>query len=59
MPRKKEPTREDMLRAEKEIGENLPEEMKGLDTEDVGDVRREGEGAQEGAGGGERGGEGA
>lgn len=34
----KTPTREDMKRAQKEIGENIPEEMLGLDTEDVGDV---------------------
>lgn len=38
MPRKKEPTREDILRAEREIGQNIPQEMLGLDTEDVGDV---------------------
>lgn len=33
---------ERMRKAEKEVGENLPEEMKGLDTEDVGDVEEEG-----------------
>jgi hypothetical protein len=33
MPRKK--TAEDMEKAEKEIGKNIPEEMKGLDTEDI------------------------
>lgn len=39
MPRK--PTADEMLRAEKEIGKNIPEAMKGLDTEDVGDVEDE------------------
>ena len=29
---------EKMKRAEKEVGENIPDEMIGLDTEDVGDV---------------------
>lgn len=29
---------EKMRKAEKEIGENIPEGMKGLDTEDVGEV---------------------
>ncbi|HUR69671.1 MAG TPA: hypothetical protein VM370_10535 [Candidatus Thermoplasmatota archaeon] len=29
---------EKMRKAEKEIGENIPDGMKGLDTEDVGDV---------------------
>ena len=28
---------EEMRKAEKEIGKNIPEEMKGLDTEDVGE----------------------
>lgn len=39
---KKDPTRDDMRRAEKEIGENIPDEMIGLDTEDVGDLAPEG-----------------
>lgn len=30
-------SREDLKKAEKEIGKNIPEEMKGLDTEDVGE----------------------
>jgi hypothetical protein len=34
----KEKGAEEMEKAEKEIGKNLPDEMKGLDTEDVGDV---------------------
>ena len=29
---------ERMKKAEKEVGDNIPEEMKGLDTEDLGDV---------------------
>lgn len=29
-----------MRKAEKEIGENIPEGMKGIDTEDVGDERK-------------------
>ena len=42
MPRKhapSEPTREDLRRDEKEIGANIPEEMVGLDTEDVREVQ--------------------
>lgn len=35
---KKDPTRDDMRRAEQEIGDNIPDEMIGLDTEDVGDL---------------------
>lgn len=31
---------EDMRRAEEEIGENIPESLVGLDTEDAGPVRR-------------------
>lgn len=41
MPRtwkKGQPTAEDMYRAELEVGANIPDEMVGLDTEDVGDV---------------------
>ena len=33
--REKRPTPDDMLRAEKEIGENIPDEMVGLDDGDV------------------------
>ncbi|HUR69437.1 MAG TPA: hypothetical protein VM370_09340 [Candidatus Thermoplasmatota archaeon] len=37
-----EPQGADKMReAEKEIGENIPDEMKGLDSEDVGDADRE------------------
>lgn len=48
-------TREDLERAEREVGKNIPDEMVGLDTEDVGDVdvrarEREGEREREGAG---------
>ena len=32
------PTDKDMLKAEREVGENIPDEMVGLDSEDVGDV---------------------
>lgn len=32
------PTREDLAKAELEVGKNIPEGMIGLDTEDVGDV---------------------
>ena len=32
------PTDKDMQKAEREVGENIPDEMVGLDTEDVGDV---------------------
>lgn len=32
------PSKDDMRKAEKEVGENIPSEMMGLDTEDVGDV---------------------
>ncbi len=36
MPRKSDrPTREDMLKAEKEIGENIPEQFVGMDDGDV------------------------
>lgn len=43
MPRKGDrPTKEDMLKAEKEIGKNIPEEMVGLDD---GDIRRDPEDA--------------
>ena len=39
MPRKRaEPTREDLKKDEREIGENIPDEMVGLDTEDVREV---------------------
>lgn len=34
------PDENPMRKAEKEIGANIPEEMKGLDTEDLGDTRR-------------------
>jgi hypothetical protein len=40
MPRKSDrPTREDLIKAEQEIGENIPEELVGMDD---GDVRPEG-----------------
>lgn len=39
MPEKR-PEREDMRRAEKEIGENMPDAAIGLDNADVGDVVR-------------------
>jgi hypothetical protein len=39
MPRSKGPTREDMRRAEREVGENRPEEMIGEDDGDVREVR--------------------
>lgn len=32
-----ETSKKDLLKAEKEIGKNIPEGMKGLDTEDVGE----------------------
>ena len=32
------PTKEQMLKAERDVGKNIPDEMVGLDTEDVGDV---------------------
>ena len=32
------PTKDQMLKAEREVGENIPDEMVGMDTEDVGDV---------------------
>lgn len=35
MPTKREMTREDVKKDEKEIGKNIPREMIGLDTEDV------------------------
>ena len=35
------PDAEKMKKAEKEIGENIPEEMKGLDTEDLGNAEPE------------------
>lgn len=36
MPRKSDrPTREDLMKAEKEIGHNIPDEMVGLDDGDV------------------------
>lgn len=39
MPKKSDrPTREDMIRAEREIGENIPEQLVGMDD---GDVRTE------------------
>lgn len=34
MPAKRTPTREEMRKDEKEIGENIPEAMKGEDDED-------------------------
>lgn len=34
--KKREPTREDMIRAEHEVGENLPETLVGIEEEDVG-----------------------
>lgn len=37
-----------MKKAEKEIGKNIPEEMKGLDTEDVGDAEESKPGEQAG-----------
>jgi hypothetical protein len=40
MPSKRDPTREDMRRAEKEVGQNLPDEMVGEDDGDVRDVTR-------------------
>lgn len=46
MPKEKPPTREDMMRAEKEIGENIPDEAIGLDTEDVGEVQPPSHGAK-------------
>lgn len=44
MPAKKGPTKEDLIRAEREIGENIPDEMIGLDD---GDVRPDKETAEE------------
>jgi hypothetical protein len=45
MPRKSDrPTREDLMKAEKEIGHNIPEEMVGMDD---GDVRPEEDAAPE------------
>lgn len=40
MPKDKRPTREDMLKAEKEVGENIPEAFVGMDDGDVRDVTR-------------------
>lgn len=42
-PTKKDltPTKKDLEKDEKEIGRNIPEAMKGLDTEDVGEERGE------------------
>lgn len=46
MARKKaaqrEPTQEDMLRAEREVGENLPDEVMGVEGADVGHIHRKG-----------------
>lgn len=49
MPRDKAPTREDLIRQEREIGKNVPKEMVGMDD---GDVRPEGEAPAGGATGG-------
>lgn len=38
MVRRKAPTRDEMRKAEKEIGENIPQGMIGLDDADVRDV---------------------
>lgn len=46
MPSKKaaerRPTQEDMLRAEREVGENLPDEVIGVEGADVGQLHRKG-----------------
>lgn len=39
---KNRPTKEDMLRAEREVGENLPETIEGVEGSDVGKVQRDG-----------------
>lgn len=41
MPKPRTPTREDILKAEREIGENLPDAMVGEDDGDVRKVERE------------------
>ena len=40
MPDAKRPTREDMRRAEREVGENLPDTIRGVEGADVREVRR-------------------
>lgn len=43
MPNKKGPTQEDMRKAEREIGRNLPDAMVGVDDGDVRNVQRDDE----------------